>query len=158
KVSGLRHAPEPFVLHCPSYRLDAWRWGFTVFKKGQNDATYVFDWVVVRMKRVVISFSFYSVDAPFGAIGRRLVSDVLARAERTSLAGCGDSLESGMHAQCSHEVAHVIANRLGAQVKVLCNLPGRASLLEKTKHLGLAWGQVRVGCRCRVIERSDEQP
>jgi len=61
------------------HQLSAWRWGFTVSKRGQNDTTYVFDWVVVRIGRAVVSFSFYSVDRPFGAEAARLVAKVLVR-------------------------------------------------------------------------------
>jgi hypothetical protein len=64
---------------CPTHLLNAWRWGFTISKQGQNDTTYVFDSVVVRIGRVVISFSFFSVDAPFGPAGRRLVSKLQER-------------------------------------------------------------------------------
>jgi hypothetical protein len=82
KVSRLHHVREPFLLRCstcPANRMDAWRWGFTVTKKGQADTTYVFDSVAVRMNRAVITFVFYSVDTPFGASASRLVSKVLER-------------------------------------------------------------------------------
>jgi len=81
-VSRVRHAPEAFPLRCafcPAHQLSAWRWGFTVSRQGQNDTTYVFDWVVVRIGRAVVSFSFYSVDRPFGAEAARLVANVLVR-------------------------------------------------------------------------------
>jgi hypothetical protein len=83
KVSRLRHLRESFMLHCsscPAHRLSAWRWGFTISKQGQNDTTYVFDAVVVRSGRVVISLSFFSVDSPFGPNGQRLVAKLLERA------------------------------------------------------------------------------
>jgi hypothetical protein len=64
---------------CLAHSLDAWRWGFTISKQGQNDTTYLFDHVAVRLGRAVLSFAFYSVDVPFGPDGPRLVSKVLAR-------------------------------------------------------------------------------
>lgn len=82
KVSRPRRAREQFTVRCSTcraYHLDAWRWGFTISKTGQADTTYVIDWVVVRMARAVITFSFYSVDTPFGVSAPRLVSKVLAR-------------------------------------------------------------------------------
>jgi hypothetical protein len=82
EVSRPRHARESFALDCsscPAHSLSAWRWGFTIAKEGQRDTTYVFDWVVVRVGRAVISFSFYSVDSPFGPDARRLVATVLRR-------------------------------------------------------------------------------
>jgi hypothetical protein len=69
KVSKPHHLQESFRLRCsscPAHRLSAWRWGFTVAKQGQNDTTYLIDGVVVRIGRVVVSFSFLSVNVPFG--------------------------------------------------------------------------------------------
>jgi len=82
-VSRLRHRRESCVLHCPScpaHQLSARRWGFTISKHGQNDTTYLFDTVAVRIDRTVVSFTFFAVDLPFGPDGVRLVSKLLERA------------------------------------------------------------------------------
>jgi len=82
KVSRLRHARNSLTLHCsscPAHQLSAWRYGFTLAKQGQNDTTFVIDWVVVRKERAVIALYFESVDFPFGPDGGRLVSKLLER-------------------------------------------------------------------------------
>jgi hypothetical protein len=49
-----------------------------------------------------------------------------------------------MDAEGSKETADVVPDRLGAQVELGGDLLRRAALLQKTKHLDLARGEMRV--------------
>jgi hypothetical protein len=60
------------------------------------------------------------------------------------MAGCGDGFESRIHAERAKEMADVISNRFRTHVELISDLFGGASLLEKTKHLGLAGSQMGV--------------
>ena len=51
---------------------------------------------------------------------------------------CGDGLESRVDARGLKETSQVAPDRLGAQVELGSDLLVGASLLEKSKHLGLA--------------------
>ena len=63
-----------------------------------------------------------------------------------------DRLEAGMHAQCSEDVANVVAHGLDAQMQLLRDLVRRTAMLEQAEHFGLARRQVRMGRprRCLV--------
>jgi hypothetical protein len=45
----------------------------------------------------------------------------------------------------------VVADGLGAEVQLLCDLPRRASSLEQPQHLALARGQLQVGMLVRLL-------
>ena len=66
-------------------------------------------------------------------------------------AGESDGLESGMDAEGAEETANVVPDCLGGQVEVGGDLLRRAALLQKTKHLDLARGEVRVRRRGLVV-------
>ena len=69
-----------------------------------------------------------------------------------------DGFEAGVHAERAQEMPDVVLDRLGAQVELLSDLLGRTSLLEKTKHLALARGEVRGGCAGFVVGAAREEP
>ena len=76
---------------------------------------------------------------------------------RLAVSGDRDGLESGVDAEDAKETADVVANGFGAQVKLFGDLLGRASLLNKAKHLSLAGRQCRVR-RCGLfVERPRDQ-
>ena len=58
-------------------------------------------------------------------------------------AGGGYSFESRVHAEGAEEPADVIPDCLGGQLELVGDLPRRAPLLQKTKHLNLTRGEVR---------------
>ena len=62
-----------------------------------------------------------------------------------------------MHAEGAKEMTDVVADRFRAQMQLLGDLLGRASLLNKAKHLSLAGRQCRVR-RCGLfVERPRDQ-
>ena len=61
-----------------------------------------------------------------------------------ALAGDRDRLETGMHAKGAKEMADVIPDCLRAEVELLSDLLGRASLFQEAEYLGLTGRQSRV--------------
>src|SRR5215203_4228292 len=90
-----------------------------------------------------------STARPTGA-ERDRVAGGLARRSAGCSAGGSDGFESRMDSEAPKDVADVVPDRLGAQVQLGGDLLGRAALLQKTKHLDLTGGEMRVW-RCRPI-------
>ena len=61
-------------------------------------------------------------------------------------------LDPAVHAERAKHVADVIADRLGGQMQLVGDLPGRASVFEQSEHLGLPRCEVRVW-RCLAVPR-----
>jgi hypothetical protein len=64
------------------------------------------------------------------------------------LASDRDGLEPCVDAERSQQVSNMIPHRFGTQVKLLRDLLGRATPLEQTQNLGLAWREMR---RKRIV-------
>ena len=75
-----------------------------------------------------------------------------------AVAGGGDGFESSVDAEGLQETADVVPDGLGAQVELGGDLLRRVALLQKTKHLDLTGGEMRVWRRGRVVGASLEQP
>ena len=69
-----------------------------------------------------------------------------------------DGFEAGVHAERAQEMPDVVLDRLGAQVELLSDLLGRASLLEQAKHLGLPGREVRGGRAGLVVGVAGQEP
>jgi hypothetical protein len=61
-----------------------------------------------------------------------------------------DRFESAVDAEGTKHVTNVVVDRLRAEVELLSDLFGRASVFEQTKHLDLTWGEMRVR-RCGFL-------
>ena len=66
-----------------------------------------------------------------------------------ALTGDGDRFESAVYAEGTKHVTDVVVDRLRAEVELVGDLFGRASVFEQTKHLDLAGGEMRVRRRGR---------
>lgn len=64
------------------------------------------------------------------------------------LASDRDGLESCVDAERPQQVPNMIPHRFGTQVQLLRDLLGRATPLEQTQNLGLAWREMR---RKRIV-------
>jgi hypothetical protein len=84
--------------------------------------------------------------------------DVVRRSAGRCGAGGGDGFESGVDAEGPKETADVVPDCLGAQVELGGDLLRRAALLQKTKHLDLAGGEMRVWCWGTVVGAFLHQP
>ena len=67
-----------------------------------------------------------------------------------AMTGDGDCFESAVYAEGTKHVTDVVVDRLRAEVELLCDLFGRASVFEQTKHLDLTGGEMRVR-RCGFL-------
>ena len=70
--------------------------------------------------------------------------------------GGGDRFESGMDAESPKETADVVPDGLDAQMKLCCDLLGRAPLFQQAKHLDLTRSEVGWRHRCAVRARLDQ--
>ena len=67
--------------------------------------------------------------------------------------GGGDGFEPGVDAESPEETTDVVPDCFRAQVELGSDLLCRATLLQKTKHLDLTWGEVR-GWGCEAVARA----
>ena len=73
-----------------------------------------------------------------------LPSSWASRSVGWRIPGDGDGFESGIDAEGPKKTADVVPDRLSAQMELGGDLLRRAALLEKTKHLDLTGGEMRV--------------
>jgi hypothetical protein len=58
------------------------------------------------------------------------------------MSGSGDGFETRVHSEGSQQMADMVPDGLRAQVELLRDLLGRASLLEETQHAAPATGEL----------------